>query len=241
MELSFDDFKNRASDESLSKWEKIGFPDSYRKGNEALIFNDLVLKTNLSKKQSKTILDIGCGCSDLVSLLIQYCVSSEKELYLNDSEEMLSNIEMEGNKSIHLISGKFPDQALNKITEKKFDLILLYSVIQYVYHDQNMYSFIHDCLNLLNSGGQLFIGDIPNYDTRERFLNSEEGKSFLNKDFSKNKSVNIKHDRDERIDDTIVLSILSRFRSFGYETYLLPQDNDLPMGNRREDILIQKR
>jgi len=241
MELSFDDFKMRASDELLSRWEKIGFPDSYRKGKEELIFNDLVLKTNLSKKQAKAILDIGCGCSDLVSLLIQYCVSSEKELYLNDSEEMLLNIEVGEHKSIHFISGKFPDQALNKIREKKFDLILLYSVIQYVYNNQNMYSFIHECLNLLNPGGQLFIGDIPNYDTRDRFLNSEEGKSFLKKDFSENKSVSINHNRDERIDDTIVMSILSRFRSFGYETYLLPQDHDLPMGNRREDILIHKR
>jgi hypothetical protein len=42
----------------------------------------------------------------------------------------------------------------------------------------------------------------------------------------------------ERMDDSVVMSILSRFRNFGYETYLLPQDNRLPFANSREDILI---
>ena len=97
-------------------------------------------------------------------------------------------------------------------------------------------------MTLLNPGGQLFIGDIPNYDARERFIKSEEGKIFTRKHFPiNNNNININHLREERIDDTIVISILSRFRSFGYETYLLPQVNALPMGNRREDILIQKR
>jgi 2-polyprenyl-3-methyl-5-hydroxy-6-metoxy-1,4-benzoquinol methylase len=241
MELSFDDFKKMASDNTLSKWEKIGFPDSYRKDSEKIIFSDISLKTNITKDTTKVILDIGCGCSDLVTHLIKYCTYTKKELYLNDSKEMLSSIDFTNDKSIHLIPGKFPNQVLNQIENKKFDLILLYSVIQYVYHDQNIYSFIHECMTLLNPGGQLFIGDVPNYDTRERFLGSEEGKIFRSKDYSINNKVNVNHLREERIDDSIVISLLSRFRSFGYETYLLPQENTLPMGNRREDILIQKR
>lgn len=241
MELSFDDFKKRANDNSLSRWEKIGFPDSYRKDSEEMIFGDISSKTNISDEDTKVILDIGCGCSDLVTNLIKYCTSTKKELFLNDSEEMLSSIDFTNDKSIHLIPGKFPEQVLSQIENKKFDLILLYSVIQYIYHDQNIYSFIHECMTLLNPGGQLFIGDIPNYDARERFIKSEEGKIFTRKHFPINNNININHLREERIDDTIVISILSRFRSFGYETYLLPQVNALPMGNRREDILIQKR
>ncbi|MDA9294641.1 class I SAM-dependent methyltransferase [Flavobacteriaceae bacterium] len=241
MELSFEDFKKRATDNSLSRWEKIGFPDSYRKDSEEMIFSDISLKTNITKKDTKVILDIGCGCSDLVDNLIKYCTSTKKELYLNDSEEMLSNIDLTNDKLINLIPGKFPKQVLSQIENKKFDLIVLYSVIQYIYNDQNIHSFIHECMTLLNPGGQLFIGDIPNYDTRERFLESEEGKIFRRKHYHVDNNMNINHLREERIDDTIVISILSRFRSFGYETYLLPQENTLPMGNRREDILIQKR
>ena len=41
MEFTFEDFKKRASNTSLSKWEKIGFPDSYRKGVEEHIYFDI--------------------------------------------------------------------------------------------------------------------------------------------------------------------------------------------------------
>jgi len=44
MEYTFNDFKERAKDKTLSKWEIIGFPDSYRKGVESLIFNDISMK-----------------------------------------------------------------------------------------------------------------------------------------------------------------------------------------------------
>jgi hypothetical protein len=32
--LGFDDFRKMAGDSSLSRYEKIGFPDEYRKGKE---------------------------------------------------------------------------------------------------------------------------------------------------------------------------------------------------------------
>jgi hypothetical protein len=48
---------------------------------------------------------------------------------------------------------------------------------------------------------------------------------------------NIEHGR---IDDAVVLSILSRARSEGYHAWILPQASLLPMANRREDIIIKK-
>ena len=42
----FEDFKNLANDPSLSKYEKIGFPDSYRAGKEEAIFHDILSKLN---------------------------------------------------------------------------------------------------------------------------------------------------------------------------------------------------
>ena len=84
MELTFEDFKKRALDNSLSPWEKIGFPDSYRKDVEKFIFNDI--KTKLDLNNSNEILDIGCGCSELVLHLISFCKQNNSQLYLNDSE-----------------------------------------------------------------------------------------------------------------------------------------------------------
>jgi hypothetical protein len=37
-----------------------------------------------------------------------------------------------------------------------------------------------------------------------------------------------------------LIAIPQRYKNFGFETYLLPQDERLPLSNRREDILIIK-
>ena len=44
-----------------------------------------------------------------------------------------------------------------------------------------------------------------------------------------------------KIDDGVLFSILHRYRNSGFETYLLPQGEGLPLSNRREDILIVRR
>jgi hypothetical protein len=82
------------------------------------------------------------------------------------------------------------------------------------------------------------LGDLPNISKRNRFISSYEGQLFLSNDTSHNEKVNYVVEGKERMDDSVVLSIISRYRNFGYETYLLPQDSRLPFANRREDILI---
>ena len=79
----------------------------------------------------------------------------------------------------------------------------------------------------------------PNVSSRNRFLNSSEGSAFINAEFKD--SINIKHEDYERLDDSIIFSIMQRFRNFNCETYLLPQNKNLPFANRREDIIIKKR
>ena len=41
-----------------------------------------------------------------------------------------------------------------------------------------------------------------------------------------------------QIDDSVVLAIVARARMAGFDAYVVPQADDLPMANRREDILI---
>lgn len=239
MEFSFEDFRKRAEDPNLSKWEKIGFPDSYRNGIEQQIFDDISNKLNL--KEAESILDIGCGCSELVEHIINFCNQQESALYLVDSNEMLSNIDNRvlGSKT-KLIPGCFPDKEVKvNFTKESMDAILVYSVLQYVFIGQSFFQFIHECVNLLKPGGRLLLGDIPNFQSRERFLSSSKGKEFLLNTVQN--TINIDHLNEERIDDGVVISIMLRFRQFGCETYLLPQPANLPFANRREDILIIKR
>ena len=42
----------------------------------------------------------------------------------------------------------------------------------------------------------------------------------------------------DQIDDGVVLGLVTRARNFGFDAYVVPQAPDLPMANRREDILI---
>ena len=42
------------------------------------------------------------------------------------------------------------------------------------------------------------------------------------------------------INDDLIFMILQRYRLMGFETYLLPQKENLPLCYTREDILIRK-
>ncbi|MCW3108755.1 MAG: hypothetical protein JWQ09_3261, partial [Segetibacter sp.] len=64
--FKFEDFIPLVKDSGLSKYQKIGFPDDYRKGKEAYIFEDIVQKLEFDvTKPGQTLLDIGPGCSEL--------------------------------------------------------------------------------------------------------------------------------------------------------------------------------
>src|ERR1700738_1663277 len=88
--LTYADFARLAADGRLSKYEKIGFPDSYRSGYEAAIFADIRTKLPRLGARGLTVLEIGPGCSDLPLMLIELCAAQGHQLHLVDSGEMLA-------------------------------------------------------------------------------------------------------------------------------------------------------
>jgi 2-polyprenyl-3-methyl-5-hydroxy-6-metoxy-1,4-benzoquinol methylase len=239
--ITFNEFKQRASNPILSKYEKIGFPDDYRKNSEMNIFHDLSQKLELGRKNI-TIADIGCGCSDLAHLLIKNSENLSQQLLMIDSQEMLDHLPNQ--KFVNKINGKFPDcyNEVKKISET-IDVIIVYSVMQHIILDSNPFNFIDKALELLKPQGMLLLGDLPNNSKRNRFFMSEKGiethKNFCRDNLKPLPIVNFPHTY-ETIDDGMILGILMRYRGLGFETYLLPQPESLPMSNRREDILIVK-
>jgi len=239
--ITFNEFKKRASNPFLSKYEKIGFPDDYRKNSEIDIFRDLNHKLNLQREKI-TIADIGCGCSDLADLLIKNGESCNQTLIMIDSQEMLDLLP---NKNyIKKINVKFPDcyEEVKQISET-LDVIIVYSVMQHIILDSNPFSFIDKALELLKPGGMLLLGDLPNNTKRNRFFTSEKGIE-THKNYCGNTPKPLPvvgfPNTHETIDDGMVFGILMRYRGLGFETYLLPQPENLPMSNRREDVLIVK-
>lgn len=239
--LSFDDFRRMAKDDSLSRYEKIGFPDSYRKGKEKFIFQDIIEKLPLLCDRNKVVLDIGPGCSELPIMLIDLCRRNSHTLILVDSEEMLSHLPNEP--FIKKIVGYYPHcEGLFDQFDGKVDVILTYSVLHYIFVESNTWDYLDKSLKLMSSGGEMLIGDIPNISKRKRFFSSPTGIKF-HQEFTGTQEIpeatfnQIEHGH---IDDSVVLSLIMRARSGGFDAYLLPQRKDLPMANRREDILIRK-
>lgn len=239
--LTFEDFKEMAKDNTLSIHEKIGFPNSYRQEYTKEILLDILLKIPVLFAENKTILDLGCGCDELATAIINYCGERHHKLLLVDSQEMLSLLP--DYDFMEKVAGKFPDnEAFISSYQEAIDGIIVYSVLQHVVLEDNLFSFIDKALELLKPGAVLLLGDIPNISKRKRFFSSPKGiKTHQNfTATSEVPEVDFFHVEYEKIDDSILFAILQRYRSYGFETYLLPQSSSLPMATRREDILIIK-
>ncbi|WP_209508302.1 MULTISPECIES: class I SAM-dependent methyltransferase [unclassified Ruegeria] len=237
--IGFADFQRMASDSKLSRYEKIGFPDTYREGQEEEIFLDICAKlTNLSGK-ARRVVDIGPGCSDLPFLLIDLCARNQHALSLLDGKEMLS--QLPDSEDIQKIDTLFPNCPSFLAEEKgRIDAILCYSVLHYVFEEGSVFRFLDEALSLLAPGGQLLIGDIPNISKRKRFFASDTGadfhRAFMKTDDAPDVRFNVSN--PGQIDDAAIFGLLQRARSAGFDAYVVPQSPKLPMANRREDILI---
>ncbi len=236
--LTFEGFRLLATDSSLSIYEKIGFPDSYRKGLEPAIFADIRAKARNLDERGKAVLDVGPGCSELPKLEIEHCRAQGHALTFVDSQEMLNLTPDQP--FLTKVPGRFPEAAAH--LQSKFDVVLAYSVLHYVFVDGSCFDFVDRALALLKPAGELLIGDVPNVSMRKRFLSSDAGREFHRKFMGTSEPPKIEYGVLEpgQIDDAAVLAILHRCRASGFDAYVLPQAPGLPMANRREDILVRR-
>lgn len=239
--LTFADFAARAADEKLNPIEKIGFPSVYREGYEEAIFAAICANLPATTKENSVIADIGCGCSNLTKMFLTQAEKYNQHWLLADSEAMLAHLP--DAKNIEKIPGSFP-QTLEKFFHVKgrVDAIIIYSVLHHVMLEQNPFQFLDAAVSLLAVGGKLLVGDIPNSSKRERFFSSENGikfhKQFIQTDT--NPEVSPFTLKADTIDDGILIGAMQRYRNAGFEAYILPQPETLPMHNRREDLLITR-
>lgn len=240
--LTYEGFRRLATDESLSAYEKIGFPTSYREGKERFIFRDIESKLSNLRDKGRVILDIGPGCSELPAMMMELCQRNEHTLLLVDSAEMLALIP--DSPCATKIGGRFPQDCASLIEQfqGRVHAIIIYSVLQYVFAESNLFEFLDRCLLLLDHSGEMLIGDVPNISKRKRFFSSPNGVRFHQEFTGTTESPAVAFNRLEcgEIDDSVILSLLLRARTAGFDAYVLPQAENVPMANRREDILIRR-
>ena len=95
---------------------------------------------------------------------------------------------------------------------------------------------------LLAPQGRALISDIPNLSKRRRFFASETGRRF-HREFSGSTEpliVPFNEPSPGKIDDAVLMGLMQRAQLAGCDAYLMPQAADLPMANRRDDLIIGK-
>lgn len=236
--LDFEAFRKLAA-EDLDPIEKVGFPVAYRAGREHLIVEDIARKLGNLDDPQQTVFDVGPGCSGVALGIIEMCRAHGHTLILVDSAEMLR--QLPDAPFIRKVAGRYPDDCRRLLAEYagRVNALLTYSVLQYVLAEGDPFDFLDASLGLLAEGGQMLIGDLPNDSKRRRFLASPAGLRFRK---TGGEAVAPDQSRDEKgaegLNDQFVLSVVAYCRERGFDSYVIPQSPDLPMANRREDILV---
>ena len=239
---------SRASFESFGDLAASGLSDTEKAGRHGIqakdeknIVADVIAKLDLEAEDD--LLEIGCGTGNLLIPL---------------SFRVKEAVGIDHPKMIDALKKRFPDAGLSGVAgdflqvelDRKFAKILIYSVLHYLSDDAEVFAFIDRAAALLRPGGRLLIGDLPNDDRKRRFNESERGRRFNAEWQARMKEggpgevaarlfAQIGSDsRRVPVNDGLVLRILERYRTRGYDAFVVPQPPNLPFCHSREDILI---
>jgi 2-polyprenyl-3-methyl-5-hydroxy-6-metoxy-1,4-benzoquinol methylase len=240
-ELRFDDFQRMAQDQALTANERSGFPESYRSGAERAILQDIVAKLPVLAGRGASVVDIGCGATPLTAAIRALCHEHSHELLLVDGPDVLA--QLPDAPGVTKLSGRFPQiPALQQEWNGRCDAIIVYSVMQFVFIEASAFAFVDALLTMLRPGGRALIADLPNQSMRRRFLASDAGRVFHREYMQTDAPPDLSWPASPRpeLDDGAVVGLLLRARGAGLHAWLVPQASDLPMANRREDLLLER-
>ena len=228
-EGGFEVFRERAlNPKSIDKNWLVGFDPKVRDGFENAIVESIISKiVGLHEEDLEAenfLFDIGAGSSALTEMLTEALAAIEIKHVAIDSKEMLDHLNLNPNRI--KMTGKFPDNlsSLQKITTKP-RVILVYSVLQYVVNDGLLDSFLKACFDLLTPGALLILGDLPNFDmrNRKRIASNLEPENGLARP----------------IGDQIVQEIMKKAHEFGMNCFLVYQPRALKLSHHRHDLIVQ--
>jgi hypothetical protein len=239
--LTYESFRTMARDPSLSPHERSGFPDSYRANAEEAILSDIESKLPALTGRGATVVDIGCGASPLAFAIRDLCADRGHDLVLVDSPEVLEH--HQATERVQMLPGRFPDvpELLDRWAGQ-CDAVIVYSVIQYVFTEASVFSFLDAVLGLLRAGGRALLGDVPNASMRCRFLASDQGRKHHRAYTGRDEDPPVHRPALPlgELDDAATLSLIARARNAGFHAWVVPQSRTLPMANRREDLVFER-
>lgn len=105
----------------------------------------------------KKVLEIGCGTGMILFKIAPVC---EEYVGIDLSRIGLDYIERNLNDSMNVRLYQKSADELGELTDEKFDMIILNSVIQYFPNGEYLHQVITNLLGMLHTEGNLFIGDV---------------------------------------------------------------------------------
>lgn len=241
-DISFESFRARARDASLTANEKIGYPEEFRAGMTPLLVAEIEAKLPAFAGSARAILDIGIGCGELGQEILRLSAARGHRLVGVDSAEMLDLLP--DAPGFARVPGRFPDclEAVRAEAPGGFDAIVTYGVLSCVFADGNVFGFVDTALSLLAPGGRMLVGDLPNFSRLRRFLSSAAGAEYHRAYMGTEAAPEVPPfaSAAERMDDSVLFGLLMRARAAGYDAWIVPQAEGLPQANRREDLLFAR-
>lgn len=224
----------------------LALPTRTRAGFEDAVVRDILGKLDLLADSGRTLVDIGGGAGGVTDRLLAFAGQQAHRLVLLDTSERLARLP----EAPHIVkvSGRFPDQApalrraLGPGTETGADAVLCYGILHVLFVDTNPFAVLDHLIDLLAPGGSALIGDVPNLSKRKRFYASARGIAYHRTIMNTIEPPVIRHYAVEhdQIDDTVLAALMRRAQIAGCDAYLMPQARDLPLADRRDDLLIRK-
>ena len=236
----FDYFGKNASE--LKNFAEIAGRYDFQRQAEQYLLYYLLEKLSLSPEDD--LLEIGCGAGNLLIPLSFFVHSVTGIDHPNLLAQLTSRLPKD-NGTMTLVPGEFPRTEV----QGTFSRILIYSVIHYLRDEEAVLAFIRTAAALLQPGGKMLIGDIPNKDIRARFLATERGKAFsaewkerIEQEQKKNPRVNQLAAATPlvTISDAFVEKIITVCEGLQMRATRVLQPETLSFGYTREDIIVEK-
>ncbi|MDC0990022.1 class I SAM-dependent methyltransferase [Rhodospirillales bacterium] len=185
---------------------------------------------------SDDLLEIGCGVGNLLIPLSFHSATCTGIDHINLIETLNQRYK---SYNLNLIGEDF----LNTALDMQFDKILIYSVILLMPDKPMLYQFIDKALDLLKPTGRLLLGDLNNIDLKNRFLASDKGRAFQvewKKQVARHSEGGGPKTSGATLefDDQVLMELLLYIRSKGFNSFLVEQNESLPFGHTREDIIV---
>ncbi len=205
------------------------------------LVRNVVTKISSNLKKDSVVLEIGPGsgliAKEIAPKVQKYICADISDVVLKKSKQMLHDEKINNVDFLQIRD----DNAFD--LKEKVDIVVINSVVQFYINYSELEKVISSCLNILNEGGIIFIGDIRDPEFRDDFYKSllQEAKVEVKKDVTNVIALKKNLDKDLYVNKKFFIELSKkdkRINSIEFSSKIGRVKNELTM--YRYDAVIKK-